>query len=120
MPAEREENFKTSEWMVRQVIGKHDIINFLQLDTTIKEILRKVAVSQKKGGRHFYFTLGAPLTLREWLEMEVAIGNLLVYGMDISNRSYQLSSFMRRLLEKENAFIYQLLQKTTGLKRLPI
>src|SRR3989344_7053707 len=117
MPAELEENFKTSEWMVRQVIGKHDTINCLQLDTTIKEILLKVA-SKKKGGRHLYFTLG--VSLHEWLEMEVAVGNLLVCGMDTSNRSYQLSSFIRRLLRKENVIIHKLIHKTTGLERLPI
>jgi len=120
MPTRWEENLKASEWIVRSVIGKYDIINFLQLDMAIGKILRKVVAFQKKGGRHFYFILGTSLTLREWLETEIEVGNLLACGTDTGSRYYQLSPFMYRLLEKENAFIHKLLHKTTGLEQLLI
>lgn len=107
-----------SEWIVRIIIAKlgeggpvesHRIQNALQV------LLGRIIQTRPS---RFYFKLGASVKLLDWLEAEAETDRMEVYSPESEPR-YQLSSFMKGVLNVRQAEIMQLIKSATGIDNLP-
>lgn len=109
-----------SEWMVRMIItvqGDGAPLDFYKINSGLQRLLRLIIIIH--GKRSFYFTLGASVKLREWLEAEAEAGRLEV-NFHGSEPRYKLSQFMNGVLNARRDEIWQLLKAATGeLENLP-
>lgn len=97
---ERWENqLYASKWIVRAIIDRKDAGDGLtdsEVEREVAELLKRI-VARQNGRPHFFFTLGADVTLREWLFSEAQTDRLeQIESGEI--RRFRLSEFMRNLL----------------------
>jgi len=107
-----------SEWMVRRIIDSKDGGNGVSTDEIERDLQSKLKriISSQNSTPHFFFTLGADLTLREWLANEAGSDRLQRLGGENGER-YRLSTFMRNLLRyRERGGLEKLISQTTGVE----
>lgn len=105
-----EKDLEMSEWLVRIIIDGQNGLNIKKLQNRLTTLLNAIIPLNTRLNKHFYFTLGASMKLVDWLESEVAVGNLLACGND-ENRTYQVSPFMKNLTEVNKLRIYGQIKK---------